>query len=439
MRRDVGGQAGAGQGQGLAGPQLAGCGGGGGALPGGHGGGVGGHRARLRAEVEQGQIPLRLAVRPGRAGAGPHRARFVFGELPRAEGRRQQPQHLAVGQQAFGKFVQLGQLGPQHERRAEQAPQAHQRALFVAGQGGGALCAETASDAPQRQHVAVRESPGRDMVLPELAAVEHRAHILPFVPQVVGDAPHVGVLRIVPRLLDQRRARRKRQHDVPPAVQDRVVQVLDLGAAAVGRVRVHVGVGDVVALDEIDAPRRIHGDQVVVIRLRPGVPGAHAVHVGVPAADAGRVGQVGGRVGRAVHGQAAVRRRARDAAHDVDAELEAKAVHIVGQRAEAPAPGRGREARRVRLKAAVLVHGVVAEGDVLELRTAGPGVLGVPLDVNDDILPAIGLELPRQHLGIGAHVGFGHGRVVIVVAVPPHRRGERSGGMREKHGGPPCF
>ena len=275
------------------------------------------------------------------------------------------------------------------------------------------------------------------MVAPELAPLEHRGHVRPFVPQIVGDPPHVGVAGIVPGLFHQRRPRRQGQDDRPPAAQDRVVQHFHLMGGAVGVLGVGVGVGDVVALDEVHPPAGILGDQVVVVVLGGGVVGPHAVHVRVPAADAARVGQVGGGdPRRAVDGQVPVGRRPGDAPHDVDAELQPQAVDIVGQRAEPPPPGRGGEAGRVGLQPAELVHGVVAEGDVLVFLPAGAGVFGVPLDVHHHIGPAIGFQLPGQHLGVGPDGLLGDGGVVKIIAVPPHgRRGGKTIG--KEHGAPP--
>ena len=60
----------------------------------------------------------------------------------------------------------------------------------------------------------------------------------------------------------------------------------------------------------------------------------------VPVAEVDLVGDVGGPVGRALDGRVPLDGQARDAADDVDAELQALAVDVVGQRLEAAPAGR---------------------------------------------------------------------------------------------------
>jgi stage V sporulation protein SpoVS len=108
----------------------------------------------------------------------------------------------------------------------------------------------------------------------------------------------------------------------------------------------------------------------------------------------------------------------RNAAHDVDAELQAEGVNVVGQRLEAFAIRRRREAVDGRDQAAVLVHvemrlGIVPEGARVGLR---------PLDIHDDVLPAVLEQALRHVVGVGFDLGLGHRGAVAVPTVPAHRR-----------------
>ena len=347
-------------------------------------------------------------------------------------------EHLPVCQQGQRPVVQLGQLGPQHQRRAEQAPQGHHSALLIPGQAGIPLpLAVTPADFPQGQHVAVRVAAWGHVVLPNLAPGEHGLQEPPVVPEIVGDAPHVGVLFVMPGFLNYRRPRRQGQHHGPARTLDGPGQHLDLMFARIAplvMVRQVIGVAHVVALDEVHAPRGVKFQEGIIVSLALGaVP--HAVHVRVPAADGVRFGHhIGGSVCvqdfRMIMG-----RLPGDAPHHVDAELEPQVVHVVCQRPKPLSACGGREPGRVRQQAGIFVHLHRGEGDVLEFVPLGPGPVGVPLDVHHHILPAEGLEIFRHHPGVGLHLFFVDGGVVVVVAVPPHGRGGGKGVF--VHGGFP--
>ncbi len=264
------------------------------------------------------------------------------------------------------------------------------------------------------------------MVLPELAAAEHGLQQAPVVPEVVGDAPHVGVLLIVPRLLHHGGAGGQGEDHGPSRLGDGPGEHLHLMLPGVGPGAVlHqvVGVADVVALDEIHAPGGVELDDGIVIRL-PGLAVPQAVHIRVPAAHGGGVRRQVRRQGGPLDLPMGVGGGAGDTPHDMDAEFQPQAVDVLRQRGKAPASLRGGEPLRVRQEAGIFVHLQHAEGNVLKLLPHGAGPMGVPLDIHHHVLPAEGTELLRHHLGIGADLGLGDGGVVVVVAVPPHGRGE---------------
>ena len=180
--------------------------------------------------------------------------RVVPDDLPRAEGVPVQPQHVPVGEQTKGGFVQIGQLRPEDQRRTEDRPQGQQGLLFVRGEAGLPGLSELYADAAQRQHVAVRPAAGTDVALPDLAAGEHIFQQGPVVPEIVGDAPHIGVLTQVPCLFHRRRAGRKAQHDGPPAAVDGPADHLDIMRRRVAAGFGHAGMSDVVHLYKIHAP-----------------------------------------------------------------------------------------------------------------------------------------------------------------------------------------
>ncbi len=122
-----------------------------------------------------------------------------------------------------------------------------------------------------------------------------------------------------------------------------------------------------------------------------GVP--HAVHIRVPAADGAGVGHhVCGDVSAQYLGMV-MGGNAWDAPHNVDAKFQPQAVDVVRQRLETLTVHGGRESLQVGLEPGELVHLHRREGDVLELLPHRPGLVGVPLNVNHHILPAVGPEL----------------------------------------------
>ena len=114
--------------------------------------------------------------------------------------------------------------------------------------------------------------------------------------------------------------------------------------------RVHPAVADIVALDEVHAPVGIHLNDRIIVGL-PCLAVSDAVHIRIPTADRGRIRDVACVYVRSENLQMPVRRKPRDAAHDMDAEFESQAVDVGRERPEAPASRGARESDVRRLKA----------------------------------------------------------------------------------------
>ncbi len=116
---------------------------------------------------------------------------------------------------------------------------------------------------------------------------------------------------------------------------------------------------------------------------------------------------------------------ARDAAHDVDAELEAERVDIVAEGLEAG--GVVFRARRDGRRKARGDWDVAAVGVDLVLQLVGVRavlrVLEEPALIDDGVVPTGGLEVFVEDLDVGAELVFGDGEAVGVPAVPAHGRG----------------
>src|SRR5690606_31619791 len=79
------------------------------------------------------------------------------------------------------------------------------------------------------------------------------------------------------------------ENDRAPGFGDGAADGLDLAF-----LHLVVGAGDVVHLDEIDAPLGIHGHERVVVFLSAGAADIDAIHIRIPTTGAGGVGDVGG-------------------------------------------------------------------------------------------------------------------------------------------------
>ena len=115
-------------------------------------------------------------------------------------------------------------------------------------------------------------------------------------------------------------------------------------------------------------------------------------------------------------------RRARNSSHNVDPELQPQRVYILCQNTKPLPAGCRRETNRVRKQARILVHHKFPERNVLILVTLRASVDSIPLDVDHHILPAKLLQVRRHILGVRADLRFIHLRIVVIIAVPSHRR-----------------
>src|SRR5438876_5508835 len=145
----------------------------------------------------------------------------------------------------------------------------------------------------------------------------------------------------------------------------------------------------VISFDEIYAPRRVELSYGIVVRLRAWLGRVHAPHVRIPAAVVVFIGDVGRVVARVFDRQIFTDRLSRNTAHDVDAELQAFAVHVIGKMLE-PRPVRRRgKAVDGGKQAAILIHRKLGTWSVIVALRIGL----VPLDVDDDVLPSVAGEI----------------------------------------------
>ena len=147
----------------------------------------------------------------------------------------------------------------------------------------------------------------------------------PEVPQVVGDAPELGVADDIVGVGEWRGAGGEAEHDGTAALIEGVADHVDF-------VRL-IGPGDAVDFEIVDAPFRVKIGDCVVIVLG-GLIVLHAVIVGVPGAGVAGVSGIGGMEVGVGNVQVVVDGFAGDAVDDVDAEAKALGVDPVGQRAE---------------------------------------------------------------------------------------------------------
>ena len=143
-----------------------------------------------------------------------------------------------------------------------------------------------------------------------------------------------------------------------------------------------------------------------------------AVVVRIPLAHVVEVGHVLGGVVGAVYGQVLVHGDTRDAAHHVHAKLQAQFVDGGGERAESLAAGSTRETHRVRQLTAVFVEN--QRRVVVVTMCAGGRV--VPVDVDDQRIPAGVFQVFSHEPRVGQQLVFGEGRAIGIPAVPAHRR-----------------
>ncbi len=244
-----------------------------------------------------------------------------------------------IGERGDGLRRGGGQVAADHERAAAHAPQGEQRSALVGGQAAVAVVAALGAqaDVAEREHVGVGPVAGGLERRPAGQACELLVDVLPAVPQVVGDAPHLGVAAQEVHVAGgYPAAGRQRQRDLTPVFGFGFGDGAMVGGDFVGMERgLHV-----VDLEEVESP----GGELVDLRVVPGLCAGmvlvQAVVVRVPDAYVVEVGDVAGRVRGTEHRQVVLDGDAWDAAHHVHAEFQAERVHLFGDRPETAAVGR---------------------------------------------------------------------------------------------------
>ena len=175
----------------------------------------------------------------------------------------------------------------------------------------------------------------------------------------------------------------------------------------------------VVGFDEVHTPGCIQFSNGIVVRLRAGLGRVHTPHIGIPAAVIVFVGDIAGVISRAFDRRVLFNRLPRNAAHDVNSKFQAFAVDVIGERLESLAVGRGGKAIHGGQQAAVFIHRQLRAGSVI----VALGVRLVPLNIDDNKLPAMARQIARHCVSIGFHLCFSDPCAVAIPAVPAHGRG----------------
>ena len=212
-------------------------------------------------------------------------------------------------------------LSPQHERRSEDAPERHHGLLLVLRQTGHAFLtiAETPADDAERQHVTVRVASRSFLPLPQFASTEHILKKRPGIPEVVCNAPHVGIFCIPFRLCNLRRSGGERQDDRPVTFFYCFMKHTDLGMCSRG-----IFTADVITFDKIHSPSSVQFEQRIIIQLGFRDVRAQTVHIRIPAADVGRIRNFIRCKVRPEDRHMTMCRKTRDAPHYVDPEFQSE-------------------------------------------------------------------------------------------------------------------
>ena len=271
-----------------------------------------------------------------------------------------------------------------------------------------------------RKHIAIREAAVRYVRTPVAAAHEHFSNIFPAVPEIVGNAPHIGVFAQVVRLFHHGRSGRKTQHNIAAAMLNCCGDHFDFFSAGIVVILIDTAVNhaDVIYLDEIDAPRSVQLEQRVVIGLCADGNGIKTVHIRVPGADRSRVSNITRMNIGTLDGYVFCNRLTRNAAHDVNAEFQSLAVNVVSNRFEAFSVCGGGKTIWGGHQTAVFVHAELSKGVI------GGRICGRlrPLNIAYNVFPAIGLQMLCHIIRVSDEVLFRNGGTVAVPAVPAHRR-----------------
>ena len=122
------------------------------------------------------------------------------------------------------------------------------------------LYKDRSGDGETKNHITIRIASLRYIRTPAVAPSEHLHDIPPGIPQVICDPPHICVCPQMLRLLQHCRSRRKTEHDLTPAVQDRIMQQLDLISTVLYCIFITclpIFDADIIDLNKIHAPGSI--------------------------------------------------------------------------------------------------------------------------------------------------------------------------------------
>ena len=123
-----------------------------------------------------------------------------------------------IGDQLHGECVKAGHVAADDKGGTENAPKGEHGALLIVGEFGAVALPLGLADGADGQHIRVRPVAGTCMGAPFFRPLKHGVQQRPIVPEVVGNAPHVGGLLVKLRLFQQRRAGGKAEHHIPAAV-----------------------------------------------------------------------------------------------------------------------------------------------------------------------------------------------------------------------------
>ena len=289
---------------------------------------------------------------------------------------------LGVGEQRQVERVELGQVGAQQQRRGLNGPQSQHGLPLVPGEAVGSPVA----DLNGVQVVPVAGT-GKRHPLGHVSEPQGHAHsevsqagAVAVAFNVSGDAPTVAVALPGGRIGEAERVRQFQVHGTASS-QDRLVPMFDVDPVICSDDT--AAWADKVHLNVVDTPRReyIRLRLYVGGRTRLGVVDSRGAVIRGVAGQAG-VGDIAdvvrGPLDRRVRGH----RGGRDAGYQVDAKLQAKRVHVLGDRGDAV-----RELLRVPGHPAVLIDAAV------------------PFGVDVDVLVTILLQIVMQSQGLRLNGG----------------------------------
>ena len=260
------------------------------------------------------------------------------------------------------------------------------------------------------------------MVLPQFTAFKHIQEQLPFIPEIIGYPPHIGIFFIMPGLFDEGRSRGKAQHNRPAAFFNGLMKHFDFVGRGIRIFFIQVSVADIIAFDIIHTPLCIKGKEGIVVSLTAFFLPAQAVHVRIPAADRGRISNLIRRLAASQHRKMLLRRRPGNPPHNMNAEFQPQAVYVIRQRPEARSTRCRGKTLRTGEQSSVFVHFQFAERNILVLIPHASRTVRIPLDIHHHIFPAKLLQMGGHIIRISLHLFLIYRGIIIIIAVPAHGR-----------------